>query len=231
MRTIAVINAKGGCGKTTIATSLSSALAWEGHAVALADMDPQQSSSDWLKLRPASAPPVSSRRGASAAGATDEIDTLILDTPAGLSGEALEQTIQRAQTVLVPVLPSPVDMRAAWGFLSHLQDIPSVRRDATVVGLIANRVRPQTIIYRELSGFLDGFRVPVIAQLRDSMNYLRAFEKGLAVADLPPYLAWQDWEEWESVLAWLRSKTAQGQARSPGSLLAAAMHRLVGDRT
>jgi len=228
MRTIAVINAKGGCGKTTIATSLASALAWEGHAVALADMDPQQSTNDWLKHRP-DAYPVLTRIAADAASRPPaEFDTLIIDTPAGLAGNELEQIIKRAQTVLVPVMPSPVDMRAAWRYLSHLQEIRAVRSGDTVVGLIANRVRPQTIIYRELTGFLEGFRVPVIGQLRDSMNYVRAFEKGLAVADLPPYLAWQDWEEWEAVLGWIRSKPSQGKGASPASLLAAAMQRLTG---
>ncbi|MFP4335989.1 MAG: AAA family ATPase [Wenzhouxiangella sp.] len=227
MRTIAVINAKGGCGKTTLATSLASALAWEGHAVALADMDPQRSSADWLAQRPDSAPPITALIDASARppGATD---TLILDTPAGLAGNELEQIIRRAQTVLVPVMPSPVDMRAAWRFLSHLQELKAVRSGQTALGLVANRVRPQTIIYRELTGFLDGFRVPVIGQLRDTMNYVRAFDRGLAVADLPPYMAWQDWEEWETILAWIRSRHSQGRAGNAGGLLAAAMQRLTG---
>ncbi|TVS10123.1 MAG: chromosome partitioning protein [Wenzhouxiangella sp.] len=228
MRTIAVINAKGGCGKTTIATSLASALAWEGHAVALADMDPQRSASDWLGQRPEDYPALSGIDAGSGTRPLGDIDTLIIDTPAGLAGNELEQIIKRAQTVLVPVLPSPVDMRAAWRFLSHLQDLRAVRNRDTALGLIANRVRPHTIIYRELTGFLDGFRVPVVGQLRDSMNYVRSFEKGLAVADLPPYLAWQDWEEWETVLTWIRSKNSQGKGAAPGSLLAAAMQRLTG---
>ncbi len=228
MRTIAVINAKGGCGKTTIATSLASALAWEGHVVALADMDPQQSSNDWLRQRPDSYPALTGISAEVGARPPSDIDTLIIDTPAGLAGNELEQIIKRAQTVLVPVLPSPVDMRAAWRFLSHLQEVRAVRSGDTVVGLIANRVRPQTIIYRELTGFLEGFRVPVIGQLRDSMNYVRAFEKGLSVADLPPYLAFQDWEEWEPVLGWVRSKRSQGKGASPSGLLAAAMQRLSG---
>lgn len=228
MRTIAVINAKGGCGKTTIATSLASALAWEGHAVALADMDPQQSTNDWLAQRPDTVPPLTAIAADRNARPPAELDILILDTPAGLAGDELEQIVRRAQTVLVPVMPSPVDMRAAWRFLSKLQELKAVRSRDTAVGLVANRVRPQTIIYRELTGFLDGFRVPVVGQLRDSMNYVRAFEKGLAVADLPPYLAWQDWEEWESLLNWIRSPRSQGKGSSSVSLLAAAMQRLTG---
>jgi chromosome partitioning protein len=212
MRTIAVVNAKGGCGKTTIATSLAAALAWEGHSVALGDMDPQQSANDWLSLRGPDYPVVAA---VNAQGgplrAPPETDILILDTPAGIHGTELGHVLRRAETVLVPVLPSPVDMRAAWRFLSHMLELKPVQARETVVGLIANRVRPHTIIYRELTGFLDDFRVPVVGQLRDSMNYVRAFERGLSVSDLPPYQAWQDWEEWEAVLTWIRSRRSRGK--------------------
>lgn len=213
MRTIAVINAKGGCGKTTIATGLAAALAWEGHNVALGDMDPQQSSNDWLALRGEDYPaitPVNS--GGGPLRAPPGTDTLILDTPAAIHGTELGHVLRRAETVLVPILPSPVDMRAAWRFLSHMLELKPVQSREVVVGLVANRVKPHTIIYRELTGFLNDFRVPVIGHLRDSMNYVRAFERGLSVSDLPPYQAWQDWEEWEPILAWIRSRRSRGKA-------------------
>lgn len=212
MRTIAVVNAKGGCGKTTIATSLAAALAWEGHNVALGDMDPQQSANDWLTMRSEEYPEILSvnvQGGPLRAPA--EADIMVLDTPAGIHGTDLGHVLRRAQTVLVPLLPSPVDMRAAWRFLNHMLELKPVQDRETVVGLIANRVRPHTIIYRELTGFLNDFRVPVVGQLRDSMNYVRAFERGLSVSDLPPYLAWQDWEEWETIMKWIRSRRSRGK--------------------
>lgn len=212
MRTIAVVNAKGGCGKTTIATSLAAALAWEGHAVALGDLDPQQSASDWLSLRPDSAPQImdarSSRGRVRAPAGTD---TLILDTPAGLAGTELGNLVRRAQTIILPILPSPVDMRAGRRFIHQLLELKPIKQGEVKLGLVANRVRPNTIIFRELTGFLDGFRVPVVAHLRASMNYVRAFERGLAVADLPSWQAWQDWNEWEVLLQWLRSGESQGK--------------------
>ncbi|MFW5927220.1 MAG: AAA family ATPase [Wenzhouxiangella sp.] len=212
MRTIAVVNAKGGCGKTTIATSLASALAWEGYTVALGDMDPQQSASDWLAQRPEEYPEII---GVSAEDgplrAPPETEILVLDTQAGIHGHDLGNVVRRSQTLLIPVLPSPVDMRAAWRFITHLLELKPIQTRQARVGLIANRVRQHTIIYRELTGFLDDFRVPVVGQLRDSMNYVRAFERGLTVSDLPPYLAWTDWEQWEEVLAWLRSKKSVGK--------------------
>ncbi len=212
MRTIAVVNAKGGSGKTTIATNLAAALAWEGHIVALGDMDPLQSASDWLALRPKDYPEVlatSTRSGR--LRAPPETDILVLDTPAGLGSPELGNIVRRAQTLIVPVLPSPIDMRAVWRFLDQLLQLKPVRDGELRVGLVANRVRPQTLIFRELSGFLDDFRVPVVGSMRDSMNYLRAFEKGLSVSDLPPYLAWQDWEQWEVLMSWIRSAKSIGK--------------------
>ncbi len=212
MRTIAIVNAKGGCGKTTIATSLAAAMAWEGHAVALGDMDPQQSASDWLSQRPETYPeiiPAEPHKGQLRAPA--ESDTLVLDTPAAVAGQELGNIVRRSQTILVPVLPSPVDMRAAWRFLNHLLELKPVKKGHVRIGLIANRVKPHTIVFRELTGFLDDFRVPVVGNLRDTMNYVRAFERGLTVSDLPPYLAWQDWEQWEQVMGWIRSKKSVGK--------------------
>ncbi|AKS41300.1 ParA family protein [Wenzhouxiangella marina] len=212
MRTIAVVNAKGGCGKTTIATNLASALAWEGHAVALGDMDPQQSANDWLDQRSEDYPVIEMvNRDGGPLRAPSGTDILILDTPAGIHGTELGHVLRRAETVLIPVLPSPVDMRAAWRFLNQLLELKPVKERQTVVGLIANRVRPQTIIYRELTGFLHDFRIPVVGQLRDTMNYVRAFERGLAVSDLPPYQAWADWEQWEPILGWIRSRKSRGK--------------------
>lgn len=212
MRTIAVINAKGGCGKTSIATGLASALAWEGYNVALGDMDPQQSTADWVAHRPEEYPPVT---GLSAADgpvrAPAGTDFLILDSPAGIHGPELGNLVRRSQTLVVPVLPSYVDMRAATRFLNHLFQLKPVAEGQAKVGLVANRVKAHTIVFRELTGFLEDFRAPFVGQFRDSMNYVRAFERGLAVSDLPWYLAGQDWEEWEPIVAWTTSRKSAGK--------------------
>ena len=78
-----------------------------------------------------------------------------------------------------------------------------------VIGAVANRVRDNTIIYDELDEYLTKARVPYVAALREAMNYVRAYSRGLGVHELPEYLAWPDWDEWDPLASWLRSKRSQ----------------------
>ncbi len=206
MRTIAIINAKGGCGKTTIATGLASALAWEGFQVALADLDPQQSSNDWLAQRDEDYPEILSVPTKNGLKAPSDTEVLVIDTPAGLAGAELSKILSKSHTAIMPILPSPVDMNAAWRYLEKTLTLKPLASKQTVLGLVANRVKPNTIIYRELSGFLGDYKVPVVGQLRDSMNYVRAYERGLGVSDLPEYMAGEDWAQWDKIVKWVKSK-------------------------
>ncbi len=209
MRTIAIANPKGGCGKTTIATCLAAHLAYDGQRVGMQDLDPQRSARDWLHSRGGDYPPIREvAPDAATRSAAGELDVLLLDTPAALHGDALRAILRRADVLLVPVVPSPIDMRAAWRFLEHLLQLKAITGKQTRVGLVANRIQTRTLVYRELSGFLDGFRFPIVAQLRETQNYIRAAERGLGIADLPAWQAWQDWDEWEPLIAWLASRAS-----------------------
>ncbi|MCF6262569.1 MAG: ParA family protein [Xanthomonadales bacterium] len=212
MRTITIVNPKGGCGKTTIATCLASHLSWDGYKVALADLDPQQSTTDWAAQRSDSYPEIEIiPSDAKAIRASRGTDIMVIDSPAGVQGAELRKLVQRSTTLLVPILPSPIDMRASWRFLEQLFELTAVQTGKVKVGLIANRVKENTIVYRELTGFLGKYRAPYVAHLRSSMNYVRAAEKGLGVADLPRYLAAQDWEEWKPLMRWIKSKRSQAK--------------------
>ena len=214
MRQIMVLNAKGGSGKTTIATNLASYYAAHGYDVVLGDLDRQQSSLTWLESRPAGRPPI---RGLDATGKGARLprsaDIAIFDAPAAAHGPELGHLMRRADTFLIPVLPSPIDMRAAVAFLEELRANRRIQSREAKFGVIANRTREHTNVYSELDHFLRRkVRVPVITSLRDNMNYVRAAERGLGVFELAPYATSTDREQWKPVVRWLNSKRSK-----PGS--------------
>ena len=211
MRSILVINPKGGCGKSTIATNLAAYYASEGYETALADYDPQASSLAWLAERPASYNPITGiqafETGLRALPRNTEY--LIIDAPARSYGRELTELVKRAETIIVPVLPSPIDMKAAATFIEELMNVHKVAEKKAKVALVANRVRDNTLIFEELDEYLTKLRVPYVTALREAQNYIRAYQRGLGVHELPPYLAWPDWEQWDPLLEWLDSKRSQ----------------------
>jgi len=209
MRTIMLMNAKGGCGKTTLATNIATWFADEGATVALADYDPQGSSLDWLQARKdydgvpeieaidATSAPVKPAKGT---------DFLILDAPAGTHGSTINEMLKRVDTLLVPVLPSARAKRACERFLKELLASGRVSRKMTRIGLVANRVRENTVAYGQLMTFLQQLNIPVLSHLRESQNYIRSAERGLGLFELAPSMVWHDLEQWDPILDWLEER-------------------------
>ena len=210
MRYIMVLNAKGGSGKTTIATNLASYYAAAGKDVILADYDPQGSSLAWLKERPAGRPPIKGIAAwKDAVRPARTTDVVIMDPPAAVHGRDLANLLRKAETILIPVLPSPIDMRAAADFVETIKGSARVANKQAKIALVANRVREFTNIYHELEGFLGHFKVPVLTHLRDNMNYIRAAERGLGVFELGPAATQVEREQWKPIISWLNSKRSQ----------------------
>ena len=211
MRSILVTNAKGGCGKSTIATSLAAFFASEGFETALADYDPQQSALAWLEQRPEDFGEITGLAG------FDEglrrlprnTEYLIIDAPARSHGKELTELVRRAESIIVPVLPSPIDIKAAERFTDELLHVHKVQDRKARVAVVANRVRENTKIADELDEYLDTLKSPYIAWLREAQNYIRAYQRGLGIHELPPYLAWPDWEQWDPILEWLDSRRSR----------------------
>jgi len=211
MRHIMVLNAKGGCGKSTLATNIASYFATEGAVVALADYDPQRSSLDWLERRPEDRAKI-----AGVAAFEDGLrkvprnaDIVVSDAPARSHGAELTDLVKHAETIVVPVLPSTIDMQATTTFIKELKDVGKIQRKQAKIATVANRVRDNTLIWDDLDEYLTTTRVPYIAALREAQNYVRAYTRGLGIFELPEYLAWPDWDEWEPLTAWLRTKRSQ----------------------
>ena len=209
MRTIMIMNAKGGCGKTTLATNLACWFADQDGKVALADFDPQASSLDWLEARKdydgvpeiegidATKEPVKPARGT---------EYLIVDVPAGIHGDEINKILKKVETLIVPVLPSPIDMRAAKRFLTELLESGRVSKKQTKIALVANRVRENSVAWHTLEDFLEEQKIPVLTHLRDSTNYLKCAETGLSIFELAPSTVAKDMPQWDPVIDWLESR-------------------------
>jgi len=211
MRHIMVMNAKGGCGKSTLATNIASYFANEGAAVALADYDPQRSGLDWLDRRPANRPTIAGVAGFKGGlrHAPRNADIIVIDAPARTHSSELTDLVKHAETIVVPVLPSTIDIQASDRFIRELKEVAKIQRKEAKIGVVANRVREYTLIFEELDEHLTAARVPYIAALREAQNYIRAYTRGLGIFELPEYLAWPDWEQWEPLTKWLRSVRSQ----------------------
>lgn len=211
MRHVMVMNSKGGCGKSTVATNIASYFASEGYKVALADYDPQRTSLDWLAIRPSDLPPITpvDAHDEGLRGVPRDTEVLVIDAPARTHGSEMNELVRRAETILVPVLPSPIDMKACGHFMGELLELGKVQRAQARLAVIANRVRENTLLYEELDQYLTKLKVPYLSSLRQSTNYLRAFQRGMGIFELPEYLARPDWEQWEPITKWLGSKRSQ----------------------
>lgn len=228
MHRILVLNAKGGCGKTTIATNLAAYYASQGLVTALLDYDPQGSSMKWLSMRDEERPAI---HGVSAfqrrkdqtlayqmrlpAGA----ERIIIDAPAGVAGLALAEYVRRVDTILVPVLPSAIDIHAAAHFIQDLLLVGKVRAVGTRLAVVANRVRPNTLAFGDLERFLSALSLPFVASIRDSQSHVRAAERGLCIHELEPSRSKKDRECWEPLLAWLDEAAVHARPGTPGQVL------------
>jgi chromosome partitioning protein len=213
MRTILVLNPKGGCGKSTLATNIAGYFALRGKRVALADCDPQGSSRDWLKVRPdhlAPIKPVQLMDGKLEVEASTEV--LVLDSPAGIHDQKLVNITRAAQTAVIPVLPSAIDIRAAEHFLHELISLRNRIQRRIKIATVANRVREDTVVAAKLEQYLEklvlpnGDHIPFMTMLRQSQNYLQAAETGMTIFELAPSRTYYDREQWEPLLHWLNSR-------------------------
>jgi chromosome partitioning protein len=215
MQKIVVINSKGGSGKTTVSVNLAASLAACGERTALLDLDPQASSMRWLKQRPKDLPPISGIAGFRSDSnltrsfqLTPPADTtaLVLDTPAGLDRRGLEAATRGADAILMPVMSSDIDIHAATHCIADLLlGSRTSSSGSRRFGIIANRVKPNTRGGKRLERFLENFDIPVVATLRDSVNYTRSVETGQGLIDLPRWQVQKDLRVWDGILEWMNA--------------------------
>ncbi len=224
MQRIVVLNPKGGSGKTTIAVNLAAHFAWRGDVTLLIDRDPQGSATRWLRKRKLPQPEI---RGI----ATFERDSrttlswqmrvpegtqkIVVDSPAAVESRMLPELTRDANKVIVPVLPSDIDIHAASRCIADLLLVAKIKRAENRIGVIANRVRKNTLMFQSLMRFLEKLEIPVIATLRDSQNYVRAAEQGVGIHEMKPYSVKEDLAQWESLLSWLEPERVLAEQPAP----------------
>jgi chromosome partitioning protein len=225
MKRIVVLNPKGGSGKTTIAINLASYFASRQQKPVLMDFDPQGSSIRWVKKRQPTLPPIYSIAAFEKDSRTtrafqlripEDSTHVIVDTPAAVESRNLPEVTRGAHKIIVPVLPSDIDIHTCSRTIRDLLLVAKIRREEDRIGVIANRIRRNTLTYQSLIRFLQTLGIPIVATIRDSQNYVRAAELGIGVHEMKTYVAQEDVEQWAPLVEWVeRTGGSQEPAQGP----------------
>ncbi len=207
---IVILNPKGGCGKTTLATNLASYFALEGTPPTLVDCDPGGYSMRWVEKRPADRPTVYGIAAYEQVGPNQRplsgwpgSRQLIVDLPASLKPNQFFHQTYDADSILIPIVPSEIDTYSAAKFIAELLLVAQFDRRNRSLAIVANRTKHYTRSYRMLMRFLRSLEIPVIAELRDSQNYVHAVAEGIGVLEMPAWQVRKDIDQMEPMLNWL----------------------------
>ncbi len=214
---ILVASAKGGVGKTTVATTLAGHYAVQGKAVALVDADPQGSARSWCEKRFVDTAPVVAVDGTRRYWQRQIPDTCthgVIDTPAGAMPRQLADFLAVADALVVPILPSVLDMEATVRFLNALAEVPRVANGELPVGLVANRLKPWTQASRQAVEQMAGWPCTLVAQLRDTQAYVLLAGVGKCLFDFHSEAIRGHQADWLPLLRWLNGINRKRAARS-----------------
>jgi len=204
MRSILVVNPKGGCGKTTIATNLAGYYASKNVTTSLVDMDQQRSSYQWVKSRPENAEPIEVFTEQENSYDTKRV---IFDCPAQIHLGLTTDLINKSDVIIMPINPSIIDHRAAFKFIFDVRGM--IRADVCKkiqIGMVANRANASFNSYTELEKFSKMMQTPIITSLRNSQNYVSAADSGLSIFEMPHRRVVTDREQWKPLTYWAEGR-------------------------
>jgi chromosome partitioning protein len=217
MHRIVVLNPKGGSGKTTVATNMAARFASVGTRPMLVDMDPQGSSLRWASHRPKDCPPIDCIEGFRPSSHVTRswqmrpkpgCRVVVVDTPAAIEAHRLAEITRGADSILVPVMPSDIDMHATAKCIADLLLVAKIRRSENRIGIIANRVKMHTRVSQGLLQFLKTLNIPLLACLRDTQNYVHSAQSGIGIFEMTERDTQRDVESWRKLVQWIESKAA-----------------------
>ncbi len=209
---IVILNPKGGCGKTTLATNLASCFALRGPPPTLIDNDPNGYTMRWLEKRSRNRCEfhgIATYKSTMHATRTwqlripNETSTVIIDTPAALTQPDIHELTYDANSILIPILPSAIDIRYATKFIAELLLVTQIDRRDRQLAVVANRTRQNTHSLTKLMRFLTSLKIPIIAVLRDSQNYVHAADMGMGIYEMPHHRVKRDVEQMDLIINWL----------------------------
>lgn len=207
MLKILVASSKGGCGKTTIATNLAAYYANDGKNTVLVDTDRQGSSQRWCEKRVgagAAVLPVSGLRHGWENRIPADAERVIIDAPAAIRANEVGELLDDAQAMLIPVLPSRIDLEASEAFLHEIAALPKIKRGKVAVGLVANRMKPWTTAAQQALDEVRKLPFPLVAQLRDTQGYVLMTGLGKSIFDYNSEVIRSHQEDWEKLIRWLK---------------------------
>ena len=161
---IAILNQKGGAGKTTIATNLAPALQLEGHKVILVDSDPQGSARDWNAASDGAFVKVIGMDRSTLAkdilAVVDNHDFIIIDGAPQIADLAIA-AIKCADVILIPVQPSPYDIWACEDLVEIIKARQEITDGKPKAAFVISRVIKNTQLSKEIREALEGYELPV----------------------------------------------------------------------
>lgn len=222
---VVVLNSKGGSGKTTLAINLAAHYANCGFKTALLDYDPQASASFWLSRRPDSVAkiqgiPAYKQHYSVTRGwflrPEPNTEFVVVDSPAGLDLSSFQQILDQASAILIPVLPSDIDIHAASHCIADLLLTAKLHHRRRRIAVIANRVRKNATVFKKLERFLNSLGIPFVTTLRDTTYYVKAADQGIGIHELKSYRTAEDIESWQRLIEWLAILRAEDQTPKEG---------------
>lgn len=188
MKTIAVVNQKGGVGKTTVAVNLSAELA-EGTSTLLVDADPQASAAGWVARAPEDRPYPGTWREVTNAAELRTIPSLngfdwtVIDGPPSLGSPLMDTALAVADLAIIPVTPSVIDLMSmveatTVSIQKALADNPKL-----LFAVLINRRQPGTTMAQEVRGALEAEGIPVFeTEWSQSTAHVSAAAEGIPVS-------------------------------------------------
>ncbi len=207
MLKVLVASSKGGCGKTTIATNLAAYYAQAGKNTVLVDTDRQGSSQRWCEKRVGYGSPVlpiSGTRSGWAGRIPPDAQRVIIDAPAGIRVGELAELVEDVRALVIPVLPSRIDLEASEAFMAEVAELPRIKRGKVAVGLVANRLKPWTTAAQQAVDEIKRLPFPLVAQLRDTQGYVLMTGLGKSIFDYHSEVIRSHQEDWEKLIRWLK---------------------------